>query len=156
MTFLEVYKKLDNLCKDMYSNDKGISVYIENMEQIPNAGNKIQGWDSAYKKLKHYRYIRNQIAHENYATEENMSNETDIEWIENFHRQILETNDPLAQYHKTSRVNKQRQTQTHIPVETCPINDPQKPSFKWRKLFYFAFAAIALLALIYLLLKTLQ
>jgi hypothetical protein len=78
MTFLEAYKKLDNVCKEMYSGDKGVSAYIDDMEHVPNAGYKIQEWNSVYQKLKHYRYIRNQIVHENYATEDNMCNESDV------------------------------------------------------------------------------
>lgn len=37
----------------------------------------VLSWKADYLKLKHYRYIRNQIAHENYADESNMCSAQD-------------------------------------------------------------------------------
>ena len=34
MSFLEEYKRLDNLCKDMFSTSTGITTYIEELEKI--------------------------------------------------------------------------------------------------------------------------
>ena len=65
MRFMESYKHLDNLCKDM--NGIGVTGYIKDMEQEHNGGFYVAGWKNDYMQLKHYRYIRNQIAHENYA-----------------------------------------------------------------------------------------
>lgn len=77
MGFIEEYKRLDNLCKDLLRSEKGVSSYIDSMEQYGCIQKKVQNWDYNYKQLKHYRYIRNQIAHENSANENNMSNEND-------------------------------------------------------------------------------
>ena len=33
--FFEEYKKLDNLCKDLFKSDRGVSQYIEEMECTP-------------------------------------------------------------------------------------------------------------------------
>ena len=70
MGFMESYKYLDNLCKDM--NGIGITGYIKDMEQEANGDLHVAGWKKDYLQLKHYRYIRNQIAHENYANERDM------------------------------------------------------------------------------------
>ena len=51
MSFLESYKRLDNLCKDMFRSEKGVTTYIELMEQNRNKGKSIPMWDSEYRKL---------------------------------------------------------------------------------------------------------
>ena len=100
MSFLESYKHLDNLCKDMYGSEKGVTTYIEIMEHTSGGSYRINGWDSDYKNLKHYRYIRNQIVHENYASEDSMCTGSDTAWINNFYSRILNRTDPLALYHQ--------------------------------------------------------
>ena len=94
MGFMESYKHLDNLCKDM--NGIGVTGYIKDMEQEQNGGYYVAGWKNDYMQLKHYRYIRNQIAHENYANESNMCSAGDMVWLDEFYRRIMEQTDPLA------------------------------------------------------------
>lgn len=101
MGFMESYKHLDNLCKDM--NGIGITGYIKDMEQKQNGGFYVAGWKNDYMQLKHYRYIRNQIAHENYADESNMCSAGDTAWLEGFYRRIMEQTDPLALCYKETR-----------------------------------------------------
>ncbi len=101
MGFMNSYKELDNLCKDLFSSDKGVTTYIEEMEKLKFLN------DSAkrdYKNLKHYRHIRNKIAHENNANEENMCTAEDTFWIDNFHYRIIKCDDPL----NLGLVNKRR------------------------------------------------
>ncbi len=100
MGFMYSYKRLDNLCKDL--NGIGVTGYIESMEQTPKGANRILGWKDDYYKLKHYRYIRNKIAHDNNADEENMCTEEDELWIQNFYQRILTQQDPLSLYHKAT------------------------------------------------------
>lgn len=105
MGFMQSYKRLDILCRDM--NGIGVTGYIEDMEQAVNRVGYVSGWHSDYQKLKHYRYVRNQIAHEVYATEENMCSSEDVAWLEAFYQRILQQTDPLAmQYEKISQVKK--------------------------------------------------
>lgn len=101
MGFMESYKHLDNLCKDM--NGIGITGYIKDMEQEQNGGFYVSGWKNDYMQLKHYRYIRNQIAHENYADESNICSAGDTAWLEEFYRRIMEQTDPLALCYKETR-----------------------------------------------------
>lgn len=51
-------------------NGVGVTGYIEDMEKKTNGSYYVPGWRNDYLKLKHYRYIRNQIAHEDYADED--------------------------------------------------------------------------------------
>lgn len=98
MGFMSSYKRLDNLCKDM--NGIGVTGYIEDMDRNPNGAYHVHGWKDDYYQLKHYRYIRNQIAHENYASEDTMCSDEDEVWIENFYQRIMVQSDPLALYRK--------------------------------------------------------
>lgn len=128
MSFLASYKRLDNLCKDMYSEERGVTSYIENMKYLPDGSFKISGWDTDYQKLVHYRSIRNKIVHDNNATEDNMSDELDIEWIENFRQRILSTNDPLAQYQKALKRSREAQSKKREPCASPKKCQPYTPS----------------------------
>ena len=75
MGFMRAYKRLDNLCRDM--NGIGVAGYIEDMNKKLNGSYAVSGWKEDYQTLKHYRHIRNQIAHETYADEENMCSAKD-------------------------------------------------------------------------------
>ena len=71
MGFMQSYKRLDNLCRDM--NGIGVTGYIADMEQVRNGNVYVLDWWEQCRKLKYYRNIRNKIDHENYAIEENKS-----------------------------------------------------------------------------------
>lgn len=101
MGFMESYKYLDNLCKDM--NGIGITGYIKDMEQEPNGDFYVGGWEKDYLQLKHYRHIRNQIAHENYANESDMCSVKDTSWLDEFYQRIIGQTDPLALCYKKTR-----------------------------------------------------
>ena len=98
MGFMESYKHLDNLCKDM--NGIGVTGYIKDMEQEKNGDFYVAIWKEDYRKLKHYRYIRNQIAHENDVNENNLCSAGDTAWLHAFSQRILAQTDPLALYYK--------------------------------------------------------
>ena len=98
MKFLQTYKRLDNLCRDM--NGIGVTGYLEDMEQLPDGERLVSGWKDDYYQLKHYRYLRNRIVHEVNAEEEDLCSAADTAWIENFYTRILGSNDPLALYRK--------------------------------------------------------
>ena len=104
MEFMQAYKRLDSLCRDM--NGIGITGYIEGMEQAAKGNLYVLRENTDYQRLKYYRYIRNQIAHEVDATEEKICSPEDAIWIEEFYRRILQQTDPLAMYYKSSRLRK--------------------------------------------------
>lgn len=101
MSFMEEYKRLDNLCKDIFSSANGVTEYINCMEQSNYRNINVINWKNDLKKLKHYRYIRNQIAHENNATEESLCTIADTNWIKKFHDRIMEQTDPITLYRKS-------------------------------------------------------
>lgn len=96
MNFLTVYKKIDNFIKEAYFSDSGVSTYIEDLELGQCRNWYGISWEDTYKKLKHYRYIRNRIVHDNNASEETLCSEKDVQWLERFYNDLLNGNDPLA------------------------------------------------------------
>lgn len=100
MGFIEEYKRLDNLCKDLFSSSIGVTEYINCMEQCGHYSSYVDNWRRDYLDLKHYRYIRNKIVHENGATEAALCTDDDIIWINSFYQRILNQTDPLSLYQK--------------------------------------------------------
>lgn len=113
MGFMNSYKRLDNLCRDM--NGVGITNYIKDMENALDGAFYVSGWQDDYLKLKKYRYIRNQIAHENYANESNMCSDADATWLENFYQRIMIQDDPIALYYKATRNQNKNPNQISSP-----------------------------------------
>ncbi len=121
MGFMESYKYLDNLCKDM--NGIGITGYIKDMEQEPNGNFYVGGWEKDYLQLKHYRYIRNQIAHENHANESDMCSVKDTTWLDEFYQRIIGQTDPLALCYKKTRFRSSQKfigTKKNLTVQYAP------------------------------------
>lgn len=98
MKFLQAYKRLDNLCRDM--NGSGVTRYLEDMEQLLDGERRVPGWKDDYLQLKHYHSLQNRIVHEVNAEEENLCSTADVAWLEAFYGRILGTSDPLALYRK--------------------------------------------------------
>ena len=130
MGFLESYKRLDNICKDIFESQKGITTYIETMEGIYNGKYYVSSWEDDYKQLKHYRYIRNQIAHENNINEQNMCNEYDTQWIEQFINRIMQISDPLTLYNNNITAVQKEQKASQKNVENNRVATPKNNSKK--------------------------
>ena len=84
LDFLEAYKNLDELCKQILSSDVGVSQYIEDMEKETQGLYYVTDWEKDYKKLKHMRFIRNQLVHDPNSFNNNLVTLEDIEWIKVF------------------------------------------------------------------------
>lgn len=103
-TFFEEYIKLDNLCKDLLNSNRGVSSYIAEMEQTSGFDKRlVSSWDSDYKMLKHIRWIRNDIAHDNGQSE---CSENDIIFARKFYQRIMQQQDPF------SMINKKKMSQS--------------------------------------------
>ena len=63
----------------------------------------MSGWRDDLEQLKHYRWVRNQIAHEPGCTEENMCEARDTQWLMDFYGRIMNQTDPLALYRKATQ-----------------------------------------------------
>lgn len=103
MSFIESYKRLDKLCGDLLKEDRRLTAYIEAMYDTPRGSFYVPSWENDLKRLKHYRWVRNQIAHEPGCTEQNMCTAEDVAWLNAFYDRILHQTDPLAQYRKATQ-----------------------------------------------------
>lgn len=113
LEFLEAYKSLDDLCKQIMSSDKGISKYIDEMNHESYGHMRVDYWEKDYKQLKKMRYIRNKLVHEVNSFQENIINIKDIEWLENFRTRIMECTDPFSLLYQSKnterKINKQEE-----------------------------------------------
>lgn len=108
-TLFDEYKRVDNICCDMFLIPSGISQYISEMERKSFYGRSmVSSWDVDYRKLKRVRWLRNQIAHELSATD---CTGEDVAWLEEFHSRLLERRDPLALLEKKNRDRSSSPTQ---------------------------------------------
>lgn len=105
--FFEVYKKLDELCKQTLLSDTGISEYIAQMECDDQGKRLVVCWETDYKQLKKMRWIRNKLAHEANSFQNDLVIPEDIEWLNTFYIRILECTDPFALLHQTRNTKKQ-------------------------------------------------
>lgn len=107
--FQEKYKQLDALCKDIFLSKEGVSVYINEMENTSFEFRKYAyDWEDTYKRLKHMRWVRNQLAHEVGAFNTDLCTEFDLKWLTYFYNSILNRTDPLA---KVGQVQRNLQSQ---------------------------------------------
>ena len=119
MGFIESYKHLEKLCGEVLNDNRRISAYIDEMKNTPRGSYLVRGWDYDLKQLNHYRWVRNQIAHEPDCTEQNMCDESDAVWLDNFYSRIMNQTDPLALYYKATKLRPaQKSTQTHTQETT--------------------------------------
>lgn len=88
------YKHLEKLCGEIMRDERRVSAYIDEMTCTPFGPSLVAGWNNDLKKLKHYRHIRNLIAHEPDCSEESLCVPSDAVWIENFRTRILNLSDP--------------------------------------------------------------
>ena len=116
MNFINSYKRLEQLCNDMFNDKHGVSIYIDKMINTSNGCYYVDSWNEDLKKLKHYRWVRNKIVHEPDYTEEDLCEHNDEVWLNNFYNRILNQKDPLALYRK----------QAHKAKHTCNIKNHQK------------------------------
>ena len=94
------YKHLEKLCGEIMRDERRVSAYIDEMTCTPFGPSLVAGWNNDLKKLKHYRHIRNLIAHEPDCSEDSLCVPSDAVWIENFCTRILNLSDPLSLYRR--------------------------------------------------------
>ena len=109
---LEKYKRLDSICRDIFSCQYGVSEYINQMEYVSvYRQSQVPSWREDYRTLKRLRWLRNQIVHETYATDCDID---DIELLDDFQVRILTQTDPLALLRKIEQ--HERNTTPHQQV----------------------------------------
>ena len=134
MGFIESYKHLEKLCGEVLNDDRRISAYIDEMINTPRGSYLVRGWDDDLKQLKHYRWVRNQIAHKPDYTEQNLCKPSDAVWLDAFYSRIMNQTDPLTLYSKATKHRPaQKLVQNHKPES--PTYTYSQPTYNHRKSF---------------------
>ena len=148
--FFEEYKKLDNLCTDMFSCEKnGVSAYISEMENSDyRIICRIPSWDDDYDMLKHVRHVRNALAHESFSYR--LSNSEDIKFVKDFYSRIFAGKDALSLLRKESeKLNRQRKQQKkntfHNTTDILTNVNPSENSKSYRLIDIIFAIGIAIL-----------
>ena len=133
--FLEEYKRVDNICRDIYQSDSGITNYINLMRDAKNYRDQnIAEWDAVLARLMALRHIRNKLTHDVGTLEMELCREDDVLWLEEFGDSLLDATDPLAKHYRSYDKNKKasKKKKTDTPVSNAPIYKTT-PIYKKRK-----------------------
>ena len=102
--FLEAYKLLDKICREMYQGEKGVTAYIDDMKCVPVYESRaIPGWHSDLQQLIALRHLRNRMTHECGTLDQEMCTQSEIIWLNKFYSRILQRTDPIALLEKSRR-----------------------------------------------------
>ncbi len=133
MGFIESYKHLEKICGEIMDDERRLSAYIDEMLKKPDGSFYVRGWDDDLKRLKHYRWIRNQISHEPGCTEQNMCQPGDSLWLDDFYERIMNQADPLARYYQATNPQITQQTctkQNQSKIYNPSINNTYNKSYQ--------------------------
>ena len=86
LDYLDSYKRLDQLCRDMFRSKDGVTEYINQMDRVISRINSKRDWRGFYSRLKYQRRLRNNLVHNTGCSE---CTEEDIDEIEYFFDLIL-------------------------------------------------------------------
>lgn len=150
MGFMDSYKRLEKICNEIYSDDpRGVSSYIDDMSNTPSGVLSVPTWEEDLKKLKKYRWIRNQITHEPGLSEHNMCAPSDARWLDDFHNRILNQTDPLALNYKAYKASKPSNTyapqQSHAVEPAVKRSAPPQKSREKKHTGWFVFLFVLLI-----------
>ena len=156
MGFMDAYKRLEKLCGDVMDDSRKVTAYIDEMIETPRGEYYVRGWDEDLRKLKHYRWVRNQIAHEEGCTEQNMCTAEDEAWIKNFYTRIMNQNDPISLYYRAKRKNEAATARVNEPVRKTNHQVKKKSGRKLAAIILLAVAVIIFALLIFLVAEILR
>ncbi len=154
MSFIDSYKHLEKLCGEVLNDDRRVSAYIDEMLNKPYGSYLVKGWDDDLKKLKHYRWVRNKIAHEPDCTEQNMCEPNDYRWLDNFYSRIMNGTDPLSLYSQAIKTRRSPKSAQKTPTEHSKYKQQdtayKKPSQKFAGCMAFSVGILIIAAAIIL------
>lgn len=118
------FKRLEKLCNEIYGEQHGVTLYINEMESTPSyAARKIFGWDYDLQGLKRVRHIRNAMSHDDSDGDMDYTFE-DVEFIKNFHARIMNGEDPLSLLRKQVETvrTKNKAISEPVPPDKLKVN----------------------------------
>lgn len=153
---LEEYKYVDAICRDMLGAEKGVTAYIEQLDETPMTVRYwITEWNDEYRQLKHIRWLRNQIVHSTGNVE---CTQSDLDWLKDFHNRLLTQQDLLAKARRViqeSQIQRQQQQAKNIAAAapkpgTNVYRSPRGPRKSWVLIAVIAALAIIIGLLIWI------
>ena len=117
MDYIDSYKRLDQLCRDMFRTKDGVTEYINQMDRVISRINSKRDWRNFYSRLKYQRRLRNNLVHNTDCSE---CTEEDIDEIEYFFELILKQEDPLA------CIRKQQTLTRHASIQTSDSSSMER------------------------------
>lgn len=158
--FLEEYKLLDKLCREMYGGEKGVTAYIEDMRGTPNYESRhVEGWNEILQVLTRMRHLRNQLTHDVGTMNSAICTPAQIKWLSAFRTAIFDRRDPLAKLQKLKRSRQAAQLRSSKTVAGPLAKDLPRRKEQKRRVSYeriaIAVAIVVTLALLIAFLATL-
>lgn len=130
LEFLESYKNLDELCRQILSSDRGVSQYIDEMSHEVLGSYMVDGWEKDYKQLKRMRWIRNCLVHQTNSFSDNLFDTEDIEWLHNFYFRIMECRDPFSLLNNSQKKYKETAKQKNEKTQEKYFSSKESYSFQ--------------------------
>ena len=130
MDYIDSYKRLDQLCRDMFRSKDGVTEYINQMDRVISRINSKRNWRNFYSRLKYQRRLRNNLVHNTDCSE---CTEEDIDEIEYFFELILKQEDPLAYIRRQQALTKKASIETNRYGSYHPIEQTEKSLFERRR-----------------------
>ena len=129
LDYLDSYKRLDQLCRDMFRSKDGVTEYINQMDRVISRINSRRDWRDFYSRLKYQRRLRNNLVHNTECSE---CTEEDIDEIEYFFELILKQEDPLAYIRSQQALIKKASIEINRYGSYHPIEQTEKSLFERR------------------------
>ena len=115
--FIDEFKHLEKICNEIYSEQHGVTLYINDMELNSGYASRIvPDWDKDIAYLKRVRHIRNNLVHESDEVVDYDS--SDIEFMKTFYQKIITQQDPLALLRKNASKSIKPQKSNSIKEST--------------------------------------
>ena len=132
--FLNQFKLLEKLCNEMYKDVHGVSLYIEECEYVASLlpGDQPQ-FAQFIHRLRHCRYIRNQLSHEITSDTVQISSPSDIEFLQNLYHMLAKQTDPLTDIKNTYPIEELSQPQVNVVCQPTSSSSAPKPNYYNRK-----------------------
>ncbi len=124
--FLDGFKHLEKLCNEIYDQQHGVTLYIDEMEQRSSVASKVvYDWNKDLRKLKRVRHIRNKLVHESdYDIDYDW---TDIAYMKEFCERIRNQQDPIASLRRMTQRIAQERRRSRSAATYQSSSSPRQP-----------------------------
>ncbi len=132
--YYELYKKVDRFICDANGSTKGVTLYVEQMEEESlSAQMYVDTWNDDLKKLRRLRHIRNELSHDA-GFDSDICEMADYEWLKNFYDRLMSASDPMAMLNKAKIEEKQRREEQKRRLEEERKRERQLKQLEQNKL----------------------